>query len=634
MCGIAGIVGGKNDSKMKISSMLSSIRHRGPDGIGEHFFDEGALGHVRLSIVDIDNGKQPMLDENNHTCIVFNGEIYGYKEIREKLKERYYFKTRCDTEVLLALYHEYSEDMCTYLPGMFAFAIWDDERKRLFCGRDRFGEKPFYYAFGKNNEFIFASEIKAILSTGLVKPELDYTQVSHYFKYTYIYPTKTIYKNIYTLPPANELVYSKEGIVVRNYWKLPDVNTEIVLDDAIEQFNDLFDKAVRRQLISDVPVGAFLSGGLDSGSVVAIASKYTSELTTISMGFKEGKNELKNAATMSKKYKTHHYEYIDDEFDIADELIRLNDIFDEPFSDPAAIPARFISEEARKHVKVMLTGDGGDEILGGYDSRYRALAYYEKYRKKNYSFFEEKTELLIKVLGAARKFARFIGVYDKGETVQLKEPYYHDLFLRRKACKWLKCGSRDVFSLIREDSEVNGKEVLKRLGIWADDEENYRINEGYLSNNSLDNAIRFDLLSYLPGNGMVKTDRTAMSVGLECRTPFLDVNFAEFCISLPFRMKENGREEKVILRRAMDYMWTKEVRTGVKNGFSPPIHQWLNDKKVQEMIYEFLGTRGKRVFQIVNFEEVQRLCSGNENRWLLWQILVFSMWLETHICVL
>lgn len=333
------------------------------------FFDNCALGHTRLSIVDIKSGQQPMVKRN--LGLVFNGEIYGYKELRKGLLKRgISFETNSDTEVILAMYQCHGQRMMSYLPGMFAFAVWDDESQTLFCARDRFGEKSFYYAFGKNGEFIFASEIKAILASGLVEPVLDYGQLWQYMNYSYVYPTRTIYKNIHILPPVHTLALKNGIIEIERYWHLPETNTDITENEAVEEFKRLFQKAVERQLVADVPIAAFLSGGLDSGSVVAMAAQFVPRLTTISFAFREGIDESIVARTMAERYNTNHIEIRDIDIDISEMLEKMQQVFDEPFADPAAIPAYLISKEARKHAKVVLTGDAGDEMLGGYDRRY------------------------------------------------------------------------------------------------------------------------------------------------------------------------------------------------------------------------------------------------------------------------
>lgn len=632
MCGIAGIVGlNQNKRYNLVADMLKQLKHRGPDDSGIESWEECTLGHARLSIVDIKNGKQPMFNNAGTRCIVFNGEIYGYKHLRKDLTSFYCFKTDCDTEVILALYDKYGVDMLRYLPGMFSFAIWDSASKRLFCARDRFGEKPFYYAIGDENEFIFASEIKAILSAKCLTPQIDYEQVNHYLRYGYVYPTKTIYKNIYCISPASYLIYENGQVQTDKYWTLPDTNSEIGLSEAIDRFEDLFDKSISNQIVADVPVGAYLSGGMDSGSVVAQASKYKDKLTTISFGFSKGVNELELARGMSRKYGTHHIEITDLNFDIAEELLKLNNIFDEPFADPASVPARIIAEEAKKHVSVVLTGDGGDEILGGYDSKYRALAYMRNYSEKDIDFLQNRTDRLLNMIGNIRKIARKIGIYDNDPSVKLRESYYHDLFIKQKALRLAKGDERDIVKLMHEDQIMNNDD-LKRIGFDYSSDEDYRDYSGYLNSNDLDNAVRYDLLSYLPGNGMTKTDRTTMSVSLESRAPFLDYDLASFCISLPFDLKVSNREEKIVLKRAMEKKWTKEVRTTIKNGFSPPLDKWMNTSSMEQLKHEYLENKNSSIYKILDYSSVHKYVISTEkyNKWIGYELLVLALWMEKN----
>ena len=632
MCGISGIISGNRNKNFHImNEMLDAISHRGPDDKGIEAIDECTLGHVRLSIIDLKTGHQPMFSNDRNLCVVFNGEIYGYKDIKNDLYKEYSFRTECDTEVILALYQKYGTNMMQYLPGMFAFALWDKKNKVLFCARDRFGEKPFYYAVGKNGELVFASEIRSIIKSGFVQPEVDYIQIQHFLEYSYIYPSKTIYKNIYALPPASFLEYKEGSIKIDKYWDLPIKSESLDVDDAVNKFLFLFEEAVKKQIISDVPIGAYLSGGLDSGSVVAMASKHKNNITTIAFGFNEGINELKLAREMSQKYRTNHIEITDESCNIADELIKINEIFDEPIADPAAIPARIIAQEAKKHASVVLTGDGGDEILGGYDKKYRAIKYFSEFKNDNIRMKELEIDFLITIIKSARKFARKIGLYEKGPTVQLRERYYHDLYIKKSAISLCKNGESNYIELMHLNQTVCDADLSKagfelKKGCFRD----YR---GYLNENDLDNAIRYDILSYLPGDGMTKTDRTTMSVSLESRAPFLDYKLAEFCIGLPFSLKVSEKEEKIILRRAMEEKWTNAVKKSVKNGFSPPIDKWINSVQIRNLILEYLEDRNKSIYSFFDYQKVQDTVLKTEKRfsWFGYELLILSMWMEKYL---
>ena len=296
MCGIAGIVKTivqkDNLYKSVLKKMTDSLIHRGPDDEGHEYFENCFLGFRRLAIVDLSkDGHQPMYSDQKNECIVFNGEIYGYRDLKKEIPN-YPYKSNTDTEVILALYQKYGEDLPQYLNGMFALAIWDEEMQQLFCARDRFGEKPFYYAIGKNGEFIFASEIKAILATDLVDPELNDDAIYHFLRHMYVDSRQSIYKNIKVLPPASQLIYKNGDFTISEYWNFPQKELNISEDDAIEEFQKLVEKSVKKQLVADVKVGAFLSGGLDSGTLVALSSKHNQNLTTLGFQYEGDWNEM------------------------------------------------------------------------------------------------------------------------------------------------------------------------------------------------------------------------------------------------------------------------------------------------------------------------------------------------------
>ncbi len=382
MCGIAGIVAPEADRyRPALEHMVAALRHRGPDGSGTHVFPGCTLGHTRLSIVDLTTGDQPMLAADGTLAITFNGEIYGFREIKQRLRD-YQFHTTSDTEVILALYQTYGENYLQYLPGMFAFAIWDERQQALFAARDRFGEKPFYYAWGSGGEFLFASEIKSLTASGLLQPKISRESLVHYLRYLYVHPHRTIYSNVFVLPPAHGLRLKGTQLSVERYWQLPATTEVLSEQDAIAEFRRLFERAVERQLIADVPVGSFLSGGLDSSSVVAVASRNYPGLKTFSFGFRDSINELPFARQIADLYDTDHVELEDQQTDIAELLIEMARVYDEPFADSSNIPTYLISQAARCYGKVVITGDGGDELLAGYDFWYRAI--WEMERSKAY----------------------------------------------------------------------------------------------------------------------------------------------------------------------------------------------------------------------------------------------------------
>lgn len=576
MCGIAGIIG-PNARQLRgtVERMVAALRHRGPDGSGMVEYDHAVLGHTRLSIIDLEQGRQPMQSAVSPAAITFNGEIYGYQDIRAGLSE-YPFRTSSDTEVVLALYERHGERLLSHLPGMFAFGLWDDRKRQLLAARDRFGEKPFYYASAPGGELVFASEIKAVLASGLIRPLLDRESLAHYLQYLHVDPTRTIYRNVHCLPPAHELIWHDGRVSVRRYWALPEPAGKIDAGEAVEEFRRLLDQAVRRTLIADVPAGAFLSGGMDSSTIVAAASRHCARVKTCSFGFEDGHSELPFAREVAGRYATDHVEVDDIAVDVADLIVRMQQVYDEPFGDSSSIPTYLISELARREVKVVLSGDGGDELLGGYSWWYRPLL-------ETPGGPEDRTSAGSPLARRHQRQRRYMG-----------------------------------------DRE------LSRLGL-SDAGGIERKTESYTSG-TLDDALRMDLSDYMPGDILVKTDRASMAHGLELRAPFLDVDFASFCISLPVRMKVTADEDKWILRRAFEEAWPPSVRARGKQGFGAPVREWLGRESVRALKQAYLEPRTRRVFDLLPFETVRDLAARDDYK--TWALLVLAVWLEEHPCEL
>ena len=598
MCGIAGIIAPRAEQyREELDRMLDSLGHRGPDDSGSHFFKGCALGHRRLSIVDLVTGRQPMVSAG--AGITFNGEIYGYKEIRAALTD-YAFTTASDTEVILALYHRYGNEFLSRLPGMFAFAIWDDARRKLFCARDRFGEKPFYYAWGPNGEFLFASEIKALLASRLVSPVLNLEAVSHYIKYLYVHPHQTIYRNIHTLPPAHTLQWRDSKVSIERYWKLPETRNEIALPAAVEQFKELYERSLARQLVADVPVGAFLSGGLDSSTVVAVASRYHPRLKTFSFNFEDSASELPFAREVATRYKTEHIELADKNSDIGELLVTMQKVFDEPFADSSNIPTYLISKLAREHVKVVLTGDGGDELLGGYSFWYQPLLAMQQ--SQGHSYW----------LSAALRLSRL-----------LRKRVNPALAYRAQGSKmYRRFGSIAGAHAAQKEYFTDGE--LGTMGLPPA----YVHSTLYDSSHTIDDAMRLDLDGYMPGDILVKIDRSSMAHGLELRAPFLDVNFAEFCISLPWTLKIKNGEDKLILRKAYEDAWPLSVRNRGKQGFGAPVGKWLKRDSVRMLKKQYLDDPNLKIYALLPYKDTKYFVRGNDYR--TWILLVLSLWMEMH----
>ncbi|MBT0653030.1 asparagine synthase (glutamine-hydrolyzing) [Geomobilimonas luticola] len=600
MCGIAGIIAPQASRyRDAIQKMTDSLSHRGPDGSGIHFFDACALGHRRLSVVDLETGRQPMLSQVSSVGITFNGEIYGYREIRATLTD-YPFCTSSDTEVILALYEKYRHNCMAHVPGMFAFAVWDEARQELFCARDRFGEKPFYYAFGKGGEFIFASEIKAILASGLVKPVLNREALAHYLQYLYVHPLQTIYGNIHALPPAHSLRWRDERVSVERYWTLPKTVEKIAPAEAVERFRELFDRAVARQLVADVPVGAFLSGGLDSSTVVAVASRHQARIKTFSFGFEDSVSELPYARQVAEKYGTEHFELADKTADIGELLVAMQEVYDEPFADSSNIPTYLISKLASDHVKVVLTGDGADELLAGY-LWYRPLLAMQK----------GGSSQLLRLALALSRFLR------------LKAP--PSLIYRGLGEVYAKRYGSIAQAHSTQKQYFTDSELVV-LGLKSS--VNVPFPDGDRVSGSIDDALKLDIEGYMPGDILVKIDRASMANGLELRAPFLDVDFASFCISLPWSMKTDTEQDKRILRQGYADTWPPAVRSRNKQGFGAPVNYWLKHDSVRALKEKYLGKPDQRVYSIMPYGSMRDYIERDDYR--TWILLVLSMWLERH----
>ncbi|MDQ0591910.1 asparagine synthase (glutamine-hydrolyzing) [Chryseobacterium ginsenosidimutans] len=591
MCGIAGIIANNaRNYHEELKKMTDAIAHRGPDSSHFEFYENAALGHRRLSIIDLsENGKQPMFSSTKNECIVLNGEIYGYQEIKTQYPE-YPYHGSSDTEVILAMYQRKKENLIHDLPGMFAFAIWDNEKKELFCARDRFGEKPFFYAIGKNNEFIFASEIKAILASGLIQPKVNQEALSHYLQHGYVSAYQSIYENIQTLPPAHQLIWKEGKFSVSRYYSLPAKDRVLGLSDAKDEFTYLLKNAVKKQFVADVEVGSFLSGGLDSSSIVGLVAEFLPRQTTISFGYDHENSELKYAKEIAEKYNTNHIEVHEKKQDLATSLLKISPYFDEPFADISFIPHFEICRNAKKNLTVVLSGDAGDELFGGYNF----------YRVENQlrNHFTYKNIIAKFGLQLYRK-ARPISFISQKNLEHENILDFHQNFVRNSFNK----------------NEQNS------LGIVS----NYKQPYSFAPNpDSLNDIMRGDLESYVPGNMMVKSDRMAMANSLEVRTPFLDIDFAEFCIQLPEQLKLNNENDKIILREAMGSYWTETIRKRHKQGFGMSIKNWFEEENLVNLSNDLLKDKNQKVFNYIDFTATQRFLKKDHKHWNLLQLALWA----------
>ncbi|MEA2571428.1 MAG: hypothetical protein QOI24_3429 [Acidobacteriota bacterium] len=606
MCGITAIVGPNAKSYSDANArMIDAISHRGPDARDAWSLDHCTLGHARLAIIDLTTGAQPMSDISGRWSIAFNGEIYNYPELRHKLAALgHEFRTHSDTEVLIAGYKEWGAAVVDRLRGMFAFALWDAQERSLFVARDLFGEKPLYYATTNDGTLLIASELKAITASGLIDARLDREAVDAYLTLGYVPPDRTIYSNIETLPPAHHLTWRDGKIAVTRYW-MPKFETRTIsLRDAADELRRLIRQAVERQMTADVPVGAFLSGGLDSSTVVALMQQHSDiPVKTFSVGFGSYINELPYARAVAERYNTEHHEIDLGEPDVATLIQRMARVYDEPFADTSNIPTYLVSEFARRSVKVVLSGDGGDELFGGY-WWYPALA------------MSEKVAAPLAQWAVLRSFSK------------LMRHRYRKLTIRSHAAglaaRWRDVWTRDIMS-----QTVFRKHERSRL--WgSDDVASFEPGGYYKPSNDthgLNRAFYFDLTSYLPGDILVKVDRAAMAHGLETRAPLLDRDVVEFALSLPETLKVNGTTDtKLVLKEACRQFWPESLWNRPKQGFGAPTAAWLNQPAMRPLL--------DRVFAADS--PLRSLLPGvrgdmkNGTDYRAWSLFTLGLWLDAR----
>jgi asparagine synthase (glutamine-hydrolysing) len=599
MCGIAWYVG--NPGEEAIGRMAESIRHRGPDALATRMFSGCAIGHARLSIIDLVSGDQPMSDSTGRLWIAFNGEMYNYREVRAMLeREGVAFRTHSDTEVMVEGWKRWGRGVLDRVRGMFAFAIWNENERSLFAARDLFGEKPLYYAVAPSGDFVAASEMKAILASGAIEPRLNRTSVDAFLTLGYVPPDRTIYENISTLPPAHCLEWRDGKLRVERYWQPRFPTQSIGIDDAASELLRLMDQAVERQMVADVPVGAFLSGGLDSSTIVALMARHAAEpVKTFSVGFGDAINELPYAREVARKYATEHHEIDLGAPNVAEMLLRMIDVYDEPFADSSNIPTFRICAYARQFVKVVLSGDGGDELFGGY-WWYPPLAESESVRFARMQWL---------VLRAAGKLRPDPARTRRGTAAGL-------------AARWNDMWGRDV-------AVHTMHRAAQRRRLWGGDAPLFEPNGLFCPPDDvrgLNRAFYFDMTSYLPGDILVKVDRAAMAHGLETRAPFLDRDLVEFALSLPPSLKVDGERTKIIMRKAFEPLWPEEIRTRGKQGFGAPTPTWMRLDEVQSLIARVArpGSALRALLPGVTERDLQQPSYG------AWILLTLGLWLERH----
>lgn len=570
MCGIVGYAG--FSKKIPLDKAIKEIHHRGPDDNGVAYFEGVAVGNTRLAIIDLSpNGHQPMFNDDKSLCIVFNGEIYNYKQIQNLLKGKYHFQSDSDTEVILYAYQEWGVKCLEKLSGMFSFVIYDLKEKLLFGARDRVGQKPLKYYFD-NGKFIFASEIKAILSLLDSKVEIDDAAIDNFLTLQYIPSPATGFKKIYKLPPAHYFIFKNDKLFIERYWSL-NFNKKLNLTTEGWQ-NLIFEeikRAVKSHLISDVPIGALLSGGLDSSIIVALMSKLVSgKINTFSLGFDDDKfDETKYAKVVSSLYNTNHTEFRITARELIENMEHIADIYDEPIADNSILPTMLVSKLASGKVKVALTGDGGDENFAGYD----------RYAFINLSSYISRFPKIIKDIFRLGSKTTF-NFYPNKQTERLDRFFFS---LNNKFySKYINYNC--FFTNITKHSLYSAD--FKQAVSKNDTYEIYKsLYDKELSN--LDNALKIDVNTYLPDNLLYKSDNASMAYGLELRSPFLDHTLMEKVAAMPSKIKINFLTKKKILKdiALKNKLLPKDIIYRQKHGFTIPQNKWFKGP-LKEYLYE------------------------------------------------
>jgi asparagine synthase (glutamine-hydrolysing) len=626
MCGINGIAFSKASRRRIDPALLERardvIRHRGPDDEGIFLSDTVGLGHRRLSIVDVSRGHQPMTNEDATLHIVYNGEIYNHADYRESLEAKgHVYQTYCDTETILHLYEEHGSACVDYLRGMFAFAIWDQRKKELFIARDRLGVKPLYYVHTDDGSLYFGSEIKALLEARAVKPELNYAVLSDYLANHAPSGEETLFVGVKRLLPGHVMTWRDGELSIRRYWDVDFSKDNDIRDDKtyIDQWSELFRESVRLRLMADVPLGMFLSGGIDSSAIAAVMSGMVSEpIKTFSVAFREREaNELEYARLVADAYKTSHHEIVVTPEQFFAALPRLVWHEDEPLAHPSSVALYFVSKLASEHVKVVLTGEGSDELLAGY-GRYRRtiwnLAWGRQYNKLTPSIARDTIRKQIERMPMGGRMRQklmrtFLVLSPELESI------YFDNFAVFPTPMQQHMFTRETNDRIRNiDPYVELRRLLERTKDLS----------------LLDGLLYADIKTYLH-ELLMKQDQMSMATSLESRVPFLDHKLVEFTAKMPDTMKLRGGTTKFVLRESMKGILPEKILSRPKMGFPVPIGSWFRGPFKSVIDEYILGERAlSRGIFAPDF--VRKLVSlhqaGEDHSERLWSLLNFEIWLR------
>ncbi len=635
MCGITGWVSldttktSENHTEAILHSMCERIVHRGPDSEGLWMDDAVALGMRRLSIIDLKTGDQPIFSEDKSIIAMVNGELYNFREVRADLEKRgHKFRTQTDVEIVPHLYQIFGDDFVDHINGMFAISLWDTRKKKLILARDRFGEKPLYYGIF-DGKLIYASEPKAMLAHPAVSAELDLNALRHYVSFDYVPAPMSIYKGIYKLPAAHTLTVENGEVKTRRYWNLtwkkPDreggLNGTSPKAKAAE-LRELLSDAVRMRLVSDVPLGILLSGGIDSSTVAALAARHSTEqVKTFSIGFSEDSfNESQYARQVANYLGTDHYEEYLSAKKTGDLVSEIGTWMDEPFSDGSLIPTYLLARFVRKHVTVALGGDGGDELFAGYPMYYAhkvAAAYRMVPGFIRSGVIEPAVRALpvsTKNLSFDYKAKRFIRA-SNSETLTRHHSWFGSFAFDKQA----KLFTKDVLERTNDDIYAGARALLALTD----------------TTNTIEQMQFVDMYFYLSEDILTKVDRASMAVSLETRAPFLDPRVAQFSASLPLKYKLNGNKGKYILKKAVKGLVPPNIVERPKKGFGIPVAEWLKGG-LRPLMNDLLATQRLNEQGLFEADFVHQLIREHEAgthsyHKELWTLLVFQLWYDNFL---
>ena len=603
MCGFAGFTGHLDNGEEVLTNMMNRIIHRGPDSAGQHIDGKAYMGFRRLSIIDLDNGSQPMYNEDKKIVITFNGEIYNHQELRAELIEKgHIFANNSDTEVLIHAYEEYGEDMLNKLRGMFAFVIWDSEKETLFGARDFFGIKPFYYAVVDGN-LVYGSEIKSILEYPGYKKELNETALENYLTFQYSVLDETFFKGIYKLMPSHCLTFHKGELNVKRYWEPTfEADNNVSLDTLIQEIDDAMHDSVEHHKISDVEVGSFLSSGVDSSYVAAIFNGDK----TFTVGFDYEKyNEIDYAKSLSEKIKIDNYSKLVSSQEYWAAIPKIQYHMDEPLADPAAIALYFVSQTAAKHVKVALSGEGADEFFGGYNI----------YREPHDLAGFQKLPLGLRK--ALAKCASALPFKFKGKNFLIRAS---------KPVEERFIGNAFMFN------EKERNKVLKHpTGKYNHTELTKPFYDKVKDKDDVTKMQYIDINFWLIGDILLKADKMSMAHSLEVRVPFLDRKVFDVARTIPTKYKVNKQNTKYAMRMAAHKYLPDMVAEKKKLGFPVPIRIWLKDEKYYNIIKKAFNSEAANKY--FNTSELMKYLDDHkagkaDNSRKIWTVYMFLVWYE------